>query len=79
MSNEFDACLFTVCIGFLNKFSKRLRETEVDPGNQDKLELEIRKSCREAKGKDERFVSCTSFTSFICTCVFLIATFLHSW
>lgn len=46
-----------VCIGFLNKFSKRLKEKELDPGNQDKSELELRKACREAKGKDERFVS----------------------
>ena len=46
-----------VCIGFLNKFSKRLKEKELDPANQDKSELELRKACREAKGKEERFVS----------------------
>ena len=55
MLNFFFTC--AVCIGFLNKFSKRLKEKELDPGNQDKSELELRKACREAKGKDERFVS----------------------
>lgn len=56
---NFYLYIFTsaVCIGFLNKFSKRLKEKELDPGNQDKSELELRKACREAKGKDERFVS----------------------
>ena len=57
---------FAVCIGFLNKFSKRLKEKELDPGNQDKSELELRKACREAKGKDERFVSHCKKDTTVC-------------
>ena len=55
MLDFFFVC--AVCIGFLNKFSKRLKEKGLDPANQDKSELELRKTCREAKGKEERFVS----------------------
>jgi len=38
----------------------------LDPGNQDKSELELRKACREAKGKDERFVSHCKKTTLLC-------------
>nr|SCD14044.1 mesencephalic astrocyte-derived neurotrophic factor [Suberites domuncula] len=44
-----------VCISFLNKFGKRLKERAVDMPNQDQMEIELLKTCREAKGKDERF------------------------
>lgn len=46
-----------VCISFLNKYAKSLKEKEVDTSNQDQLEIELLKMCKQAKGKDERFVS----------------------
>ena len=47
----------TVCIGFLNKFSRRLKEREVDTSNQDAIEIELFKACKDTKNKEERFVS----------------------
>ena len=46
-----------MCIGFLNKFSRRLKEREVAVYDQSKTELELMKACVDAKGKEERFVS----------------------
>lgn len=47
----------TVCIGFLNKFVKRMKEREISMSDQDKTEVELMKACVDAKGKDHRFVS----------------------
>ena len=49
--------VFTVCIGFLNKFVKRMNERDISMSNQDKTEVELMKVCEDAKGKDSRFVS----------------------
>ncbi len=46
-----------MCIGFLNKFSQRLRDREIDLSRQEAIEMELMKACSEAKDKDERFVS----------------------
>ena len=46
-----------VCIRFLNNFTKRMKESGVDSSSPDRVEIEFLKACREAKGKDERFVS----------------------
>ena len=48
---------FTVCIGFLNKFVKRMKEREVSMSDENKVEVELMKACDDAKGKDSRFVS----------------------
>lgn len=45
-----------VCVQFLTKFSGRLKENDV-PSNPDSIEMELLKACKEAKGKDDRFVS----------------------
>ena len=51
-------CLvFTVCIGFLNKFVRRLKEREVSMSDESKIEIELMKACDDAAGKDSRFVS----------------------
>ena len=47
----------TVCIRFLNNFTKRMKESGVDSSSSDRVEIEFLKACKEAKGKDERFVS----------------------
>ena len=47
----------SVCIRFLNNFTKRMKESGVDSSSPDHVEIEFLKACREAKGKDERFVS----------------------
>lgn len=44
-----------MCVQFLGKFARRLDENDVG-SNVDKIELELMKACKEAKGKDERFV-----------------------
>ena len=49
--------LCTVCIRFLNNFTKRMKESGIDSSSPDRIELEFLKACKEAKGKDERFVS----------------------
>ena len=46
-----------VCIRFLNNFTKRMKDSGIDSSSPDHVELEFLKACREAKGKDERFVS----------------------
>lgn len=50
----------TVCIRFLNNFTKRIKESGIDSSSPDHVEIEFHKACREAKGKDERFVSDTT-------------------
>ena len=49
--------IFVVCIGFLQRFERRLKENGMDSTTQAKVELELMKICKEAKGKDDRFVS----------------------
>ena len=44
-----------MCIQFLGKFARRLKENGVG-SNTDRIELELLKTCKEAKGKDERLV-----------------------
>ena len=46
-----------MCIGFLNKFTRRLKDREVQVHDKSKTELELLKACEGAKGKEERFVS----------------------
>ena len=46
----------TVCIQFLTKFERRLKENGVG-SDMDSIEMELMKACKAAKGKDERFVS----------------------
>ena len=46
-----------MCIGFLNKFLKRMKERELSMSDQDKVEVELMKACQDAKEKDARFVS----------------------
>ena len=46
-----------MCIGFLNKFIARMKDREVPMSDQDKVEMELMKACKDAKGKDSRFVS----------------------
>jgi hypothetical protein len=46
-----------VCIGFLNKFVKRMKERELSMSDENKIEVELMKACDDAKGKDHRFVS----------------------
>lgn len=50
-------CCILVCIRFLNNFTKRMKESGIDSSSPDHVEIEFLKACREAKGKDERFVS----------------------
>lgn len=45
-----------MCVKFLSKFERQLKEKEVG-SNVDKIEIELMKACKSAKGKDERFVS----------------------
>lgn len=47
----------TVCIGFLNRFVKKMDEQDTSMSDLDNLEDELEKTCEEAKGKDSRFVS----------------------
>jgi hypothetical protein len=44
-----------VCISFLGKFVRRVKENGAG-SSVDKIEMELLKACREAKGKDERLV-----------------------
>lgn len=46
-----------MCIRFLNNFTKRMKESGIDSSSPDHIEIEFLKACKEAKGKDERFVS----------------------
>ena len=46
-----------VCINFLNKFVGKMKEREVSVSDQDIVEVELMKACKDAKGKDSRFVS----------------------
>ena len=46
-----------VCIRFLNNFTKRMKDSGVDSSSSDRVEIEFLQACKEAKGKDERFVS----------------------
>lgn len=50
-------CIYTVCIRFLNNFTKRMKDSGIDSSSPDRVEIEFLKACKEAKGKDERFVS----------------------
>ena len=45
-----------MCIQFLSKFERRLKENGVG-SDVAKIEIELLKACKEAKGKDERLVS----------------------
>lgn len=47
-----------MCVQFLGKFVRRLKENDVG-SNVDKIEMELLKACKEAKGKDERLVRMT--------------------
>lgn len=47
----------TVCIRFLNNFTKRMKDSGIDSSRPDLVEVEFLKACKEAKGKEERFVS----------------------
>lgn len=49
--------VFTVCIGFLSKFVRRMKERDVAMTSEGKIEVELMKACEDAKGKDHRFVS----------------------
>lgn len=48
-------CVVIVCVQFLAKFEKRLAVNGVE-SNQDAIEIELIKACREARGKDDRLV-----------------------
>lgn len=44
-----------VCIGFLTKFNKRLRELDLGSPSEERLEIELMSACKQAKDKDEKF------------------------
>ena len=53
-------CVFylpPVCIGLLNRLKLRLEEKGMTSSTPEQVEVELVKVCKEAKGKDERFVS----------------------
>lgn len=54
-----------VCISFLNKFSQRLRDRDIDMSSQDAIEMELMRTCSEATGRDERFVSSDYFNATV--------------
>lgn len=45
-----------VCVQFLGKFQRHLKEDDIG-SNMDSIEIALLKYCKQAKGKDERFVS----------------------
>ena len=47
--------IYLVCIQFLSKFTSSLKENDIG-SSVDKIEIELLKACKEAKGRDERFV-----------------------
>ena len=47
----------TVCIGFLDKFTKRLKERDISTSDPSTIEVELMKACADSQGKDHRFVS----------------------
>ncbi len=52
------AFLSVVCVQFLSKFTRRMKENGID-SSVNEIELELLKVCKEATDKEERFVSTT--------------------
>lgn len=78
-SQKLNIVLFSVCIQFLSKFERQLKENDVG-SNVNKIEIELMKACKSAKGKDERFVSI--WPSNIDTGLYFITTppiLFHNW
>lgn len=73
VSEQFYSAVFvliSVCIRFLNNLTKRMKESGVDSSSPDGVEIEIFKACRDAKGKDERFVSIMVWYIPVMSCMF---------
>lgn len=72
----YNFCI-AVCVGFLERFYQKLNDDDVK-FNSDAIEKSLLKSCKDTKGKENRFVSLVYQISELCFFFLALFMFVYS-